>query len=83
MSTNNDCDVVNTNCNTIFPSNLNIDLALSRVFKIYMVLAVEAHIEKLYLSTIVFDSLFYAGLYKEFFLYLLLVNSSSFANFGY
>ena len=58
----------------------NIDLALS---KIYMVLAVEAHIEKLYLSTIVFDSLFYAGLYKEFFLYLLLVNSSSFANFGY
>ena len=61
----------------------NIDLALSRVLKIYMVLAVEAHIEKLYLSTIVFDSLFYAGLYKEFFLYLLLVNSSSFENFGY
>ena len=46
----------------------NMDLALSIVSKIYMVPAVEAHIEKLYLSTIVFDSLFYAGLYKEFFL---------------
>ena len=33
MSTNNDCDVVNTNCNTIFPSNLKYRLSTFKSFK--------------------------------------------------